>query len=397
MGTYSDGRFLLSGLLVVVLVSGCAGSGPRPISAEQRAALGRVGVATVHYAPDIAYHVTDSRGEGAAKGAAAGAAVSIYGGLSTGDPFGPLIGLLLAPVFAAGGGIYGAVASDSAAVVRAQIDPVDSYFFVSELQQKLTLEVLAHTAWRTTQSLARIGLKGSESAGQPKDFHDQTDLDTVLEVGLQQIALNDLGLSNQQIYLKVVASARLVQVRDGRLLAERKYDYLSVARSLAEWAKNDARHLNDDLLRAFEHIGGRMVDDLFLPVISLPKASSALVATRPLPEFCFFCSQGTKALRTRQPRLCWQAFPDVMTPDDDNGDRTVAQEGVVYDLWVKERAGRTAVIAYEIEPTCHQLSEPLKACTLYDWQVRARYLVAGEVQATPWVTTLKHAFKTKCE
>ncbi|WP_170787431.1 hypothetical protein [Ruegeria lacuscaerulensis] len=51
---------------------------------------------------------TYTRGEGAASGIGAGAAGALEGGLSSHDPFGVVLGVVLVPVFATAGGIYGA-------------------------------------------------------------------------------------------------------------------------------------------------------------------------------------------------------------------------------------------------------------------------------------------------
>ena len=55
--------------------------------------------------------VVAGAGEGLAVGAGTGALGSVVGGATTGNPYGFALGIVLAPIFAVGGGIYGAAAA----------------------------------------------------------------------------------------------------------------------------------------------------------------------------------------------------------------------------------------------------------------------------------------------
>ena len=80
-------------------------------------------------------------GEGAGKGMLAGAGGSILGGASTGNPAGLALGIFLAPVFAVGGGIYGAAAAHPAEETNAAVAAIERVYADDKLLGALTRDV----------------------------------------------------------------------------------------------------------------------------------------------------------------------------------------------------------------------------------------------------------------
>ena len=94
---------------------GCATApkAPPPLLSEQvRANLGTIGVASAPFSPEAHLEApTSGKWSGAGKGAAAGSLASIGGGLQSGHPIGFALWIALAPLFAMGGAVYGAIAA----------------------------------------------------------------------------------------------------------------------------------------------------------------------------------------------------------------------------------------------------------------------------------------------
>lgn len=385
----------VSVVLVALLLGGCATKSARPLGTEQRQGLGRLGVATAHFAPSVVLEITRGKGDSAARAAANAALGTLEGGLQTRDGFGFLLSVLLAPVIAVGGAVYGAVAGDSAAEVHRLADPLDEVLYGRELQQLLKEALLQHTR-RTAQPIARSDLRGSGAEGRWQDYRGEVDLDTVLEVGIREILLSDESVANTRVNLQVTGFARLVAVSDGGVVLEQDYLYRSIDRSLAEWSRNGGTRLRSELNAAFDQIAGRIADDYFLTLAELPPKLASLAATRPLPHFCFFCEAFLEPLPTATPEFCWEPFPAAADLVGAQGALLQGAEDVVYDLRVTGLVKPSETIRYDIAETCYRFTAPLTPCRVHWWQVRARFRVGERLYATPWVMDERNRFRPSC-
>lgn len=383
-------KHFVSLLLCLLLFAGCA----TPVMpSEERDKLGRLGMATVGFAPEVVLDVTRGRGHGAVMGAARGASGSVAQSMVTLNPF---VGVLFAPVVAVGGAVYGAIVADSADEVQKSINSIETLLPGMEFQQVLRQNVAEFTRRRTSQHFVRTDLLGSESPGQPRNFQDEKELDSVLEVGIWEIRLQDQSLSNTRVVLKVTGFARLVRVRNGSLCLEKEYRYQSAARDLDIWAQHGGSLVKDELKLAYEQIAGRIVDDYFLTVSDFPQPIASLAVTQPIPETGFFTAGFVKPLATQQPVLGWQPFPSEQDVAGLDGERLKRASEIVYDLRIADQEEQFVFSRHDLAQPTYKPETPLPPCRIYNWQVRARFRVDEAVSVTPWISDKRNRFKTDC-
>lgn len=399
------GKKLISASLCLLSLTGCATT---TLPREERAHLGRLGVATAHYAPEMNFGIV-SRGHATASGAALGAIAGPLAPIMA-SPYGIGVTIFFWPILAATGATVGAVgglvSSHSGKEIEENVPKIEAYVYATEFQRLLSQQVVDFTQQRTLQELAQTGLKGSESPDHPKNYQTSTNLDTVLEVGLQQINLSDTGgFFSRQTALHVSGFSRLLRVADGRLLLEKDYLYHSVERDLEDWVADGGKALQEELQRAFSLIASDIVDTHFVEEVKLLIDSASLKQTLPVIERCLFCKDFLEPLDTLQPELAWQAFPaeeDLVHPE---WARFKKAEDVVYDLqlYVDQRNSVSSSIDthYGITQARYQFETPLDPCQTYNWRVRARFEVDGIVYVTPWKgyspgAAMVMAFRTPC-
>jgi len=135
----------LSALLAAALVAGaCAQQRTMVLPAADPALFDLrvpVEVAANHAISGRHGYVVAGAGEGAGTGMLAGAGAALYGGASTGDPLGLLLGVALAPVFAVGGGVYGAAAAHPSDETGRAIAAIEAVYADSDLLGSIDREV----------------------------------------------------------------------------------------------------------------------------------------------------------------------------------------------------------------------------------------------------------------
>ena len=127
----ATGKAVLALLVLCVVTSGCAQTRTMRLEATPPDLFdpcSPVEISSSHAVVDRHGYVVAGAGEGAATGFAQGALGAISGGASTGDPYGLLLGVLLAPVFAVGGGVYGAAAASPSDEVEASIAAIQAVY-----------------------------------------------------------------------------------------------------------------------------------------------------------------------------------------------------------------------------------------------------------------------------
>lgn len=247
-------------LLVLAHLASCAANPPMPVVSEaQRKSFGVVGIGSITQAPvaDLGVYArgrTSGAARGAGEGAAAGAAAFMGSGSScSGAVCG--VAILLLPVFVVGGAVVGAVAGAGAAVpddkartIEAQLDSV---LKDAGQQEALRVDVL----------------KAAHRSRVPNVSAINSNVDTVLEVGLVRVGLLGQGGEDPILVLRVHAVARLVDARTNAELY-RNYGFVlgSLPRKYSEWAADGARLLRNELERVRASIAGSIVDDVFLVV-----------------------------------------------------------------------------------------------------------------------------------
>ncbi|MBW2477823.1 MAG: hypothetical protein JRE63_10930 [Deltaproteobacteria bacterium] len=391
------GKKVSWGIFVLILIGGCAlQRTSQPLPQEQRDSLGQLAVTAVHFAPHLEIDITHGRGHGAAKGAGGGALASLEAGLRSGDAIGLLLGIVLAPVVATGGAVYGAVAADSAKVVDGHTKTFENYLLGTELQRLLKQDVIDQINLWTSHKVVRSDLIGSSNFDQVKDYHSESDIDSVLEVGINEISLSDQSVSNTRVVLRVTGITRLIKVENSSVVFDQEYQYQSVSRDLDDWAAKDGALLKLEFQTAIHSFAERIVNNYLLTPARFPSKLFSLEATRPEPQHCFFCEDQIEPLDTCQPELCWRPFPapdELVSPD---GEWLQHAEDIVYDLKIRKFSDLYIIDINDIEQSCFYPEAPLEPCQLYVWSVRARFWVDSTEYVTPWQSNYRNHFKTAC-
>ncbi len=247
---------------------GCATvpTGPPPMLTDSaRANLGTIGVVTTRVAAET--HLegpTSGKGSGAGKGAAGGFLGCILGG-AHGGAYGAALGILLSPVCALGGGIYGAIAAETSERVEEAEATFNKAVVDLNIQEAMRDRVFQIAQQETRYPLALLtgqGPNAREAAAADRSSARQ-ETDTILEVSVPRFGLVGGGI-NPPLPLVVTAHARLVRVADGTELYTAPWTYRSGTRKFVEWAANNAQPLRTELDRAVQTLAETIVEELFL-------------------------------------------------------------------------------------------------------------------------------------
>jgi hypothetical protein len=267
---------LLSFAVIAIHLSGCAMSPVPAVTEAQRECMGRVGVVSLTRAPQSSLDV-GARGRlaGASEGAAAGAVqglAELFRSSGAGY-YGATI--ILLPIAAVGGAIYGAMAGAAQAVPEDKAEEMEACLkaVLGEVgeQDKFRTEIIKAVARSGIQGVSEI--PSCRSGVMAKDADDRwcpdAEVETVLEVGLLSVALIGRGGEDPQLVLFVQAVARLVDANTNtELYCSRFFTHLTGAKRFSEWNSDGARSLKESYERACQSLARSIVEEVFLIVRS---------------------------------------------------------------------------------------------------------------------------------
>lgn len=233
---------------------------PSPLSEQVRADLGTIGVVSARFAPETQLEApTSGKGSGAAKGAVKGFLGSIGVGLDnvhSSDSSGLVLGIVLAPVFALGGAVYGTIAAESGQKVQEAQSTLNKAVADLNIPEAMRDRVFQIAQQETRYPL--VLLTEQAPSGREAVFAD-----TILEVSVPRFGLEGGGI-NPPLPLVVTAHARLVGVADGTEIYAAQWTYRSGTLKFVDWAANNAQPLRTDLERAVQTLAETIVEELFL-------------------------------------------------------------------------------------------------------------------------------------
>ncbi|MCP4623546.1 MAG: hypothetical protein GY850_08450 [bacterium] len=184
-------------------------------------------------------------------------------------PGGTFIGVLLAPVGAFVGMIYGALTATSTAEVEKAEEIIDQT--IIRLQAMNLLQTLGDETVRI--GLERTDLRFVALPGlgpkSPKevvryDLLDTTGIDTILELRVEQGGLRGRYTISppSSAYLKM--RARLIVRSNNEILLEDTVFCASQKRDYREWSENDGQLFVDALISCATDLTAKVIDDFFL-------------------------------------------------------------------------------------------------------------------------------------
>jgi hypothetical protein len=269
---------------LLILAQGCATTPmpPAPPSAEVRAALGTVGMVSV--GPPLGANVQGpigvgkEIGRGAAKGGAigglSGAGAGALLGLATG-PCAPIAVPLFAGIGAVGGvvvgGSTGAIINGVNAIPTEAATDIETALFKAiadvDVQAELRQRVLTHATVGGVGNRLDLGMG---SAGDPVPVPDyasvtSSGVNTVLEIGIAQIALVGSGGRDPTLVLSLNARARLIRVPDNIVLwSDDQLNSASREADFSEWSANDSELLKSEIENGLQALALQISNKIFL-------------------------------------------------------------------------------------------------------------------------------------
>jgi hypothetical protein len=272
---------LFPALLILIFAAGMSGltgcSSSRNVYSMQsetvekmRSELDTVGVAVASYRAETKI-LRPAKGSvgGAGRGIVVGASTTVVAGAVSPVPGGTFIGILLAPVGAIVGMIYGALTATSAAEVEKAEKTVDQT--ISRLQAMNPMQTLRNETIRMgleRTDLTFIALPGHGPKKQNEvvryDLLDTAGIDTVLELRAEAGGLRGRYTISppSAAYLKI--HARLIMKSDSELLMEDTIFCASEKRDYSEWSENEGQLFFEALISCLPDLTEKIIDDFFL-------------------------------------------------------------------------------------------------------------------------------------
>jgi hypothetical protein len=261
---------VLRGVALVVvlpmLVVGCASASPTGpitvrISAEKaQAEFGTLGVATVERMPGVSIsgQAPSSRGEAAGTGALAGAVLPPVTGFTVGSFWGLALGILIAPLTAIVGTIYGVLSAGSPEEVERATQMLETTGQAAHVQHQVRDLVITELRREHFGDVMPIG---AADTAKPA-------VDTVVEVWISYITLEGEGPT-----LTLHLSGGMRVLGPGVLVEHLPIDSEGQRHSLLAWAADDAKIFREQIAHESEKLAKDVVNALLsrpIPNLRLP-------------------------------------------------------------------------------------------------------------------------------
>lgn len=249
-----------------------AGCATKPQLDEHiKSELGTIGVAGYQFPPNtVSIPNSPGKVQGTIDGAAGGAGGVLVAGLYSYDPYAFLLSVLLVPVFAVGGAVYGAITTDSplpADMVAINQNQIDAAFTELKIQDSLRDRVEHLAQAKTNHKIVLLPEEGPSDQNSTYDYRQLTNkgIDTVLEAGFSYIETTPVSLGKTGLIIN--ADARLINVSNNTNIFYTQYQFRSSAYSLADWATNDARLVQE----TFDKATNKMARDILKDFLVIKK------------------------------------------------------------------------------------------------------------------------------
>lgn len=240
-------------LALCASLTGCAhfpGPGTSTVEMKSTRPGGNLGYVAVSFASVTTQVNLGGKPVTKAKAAGAGAREAATGTFSTlegGGGYGTLVGLLLAPVAAAGAGAYGAMAGLSTGDLEAANRTLEA----ARAQHHPELEITA----RLDRALGRDRDSGSDAHSTAPES-----CDTRLMLQLLDCRLTDGRGVNPGKSLRLRLRADLVRTTDNTNAGTAYVQFESEGHRYTEWAANDAQFLHAEWQRALSSVAQQLTD-----------------------------------------------------------------------------------------------------------------------------------------
>jgi len=263
---------IVSLLVLLVIQPNCAHAPKHQtaplLSEEQKAQLGTMGVVTANFQPEFTFREPMPKGQAAATGAMAGFAGCVLGGLYSGNPLGAAAGVVISPVGALVGGVYGTIEGVTESKKKETASALNEVVMDFKIQEMMRDRFLAVARDKTTYPFILLDEKGPTVPDDEVNYHPISDkgVDTVVEISVLRYGLWAEPGMNPPLSLFMTVTTKLKRVSDGVVVCNHTFRYEGLEKlKFTKWALDHGKPLRDGMDRSFESLSKEMVEKVFSP------------------------------------------------------------------------------------------------------------------------------------
>jgi hypothetical protein len=208
-------------------------------------------------------------GQGFVRGAAMGAMLPVVFGILAPVPGSALVGILLAPIGAVAGSVYGsatAMPTDEVEAAERLLDQAGQEVRRLGLSGELLDEVVGLGNQRTDMTFFKISNAGSIHPGMEEiEENIKSEFDTILEIRIDKVGLNAIYSVDPPIEVFVKVGVRLIRTRDGQeLLKDIIVCRSDEEKKLDDWIKDGGESFTEEFKGCVPEVAEKIIDDFFL-------------------------------------------------------------------------------------------------------------------------------------
>jgi hypothetical protein len=206
-----------------------------------------------------------SKGEAAGRSATEGGVGMLEMGLESADPFGLAVGIILSPVAAVGGGVYGACVGMSDRTFKEHVAVLERVAHESDLPGRL-----------------EDGCKEATRRLAPQHALEPTEVrrgrqEARLEISPEGVVLRGGKDINPPMTLNCVVRVRLLRSGDDAELFSGRFSHVRTGCTLREWTEDDGAALRAAIADACNALAEQIVERVFLvyePIVGFAEGGS---------------------------------------------------------------------------------------------------------------------------
>ncbi len=250
------------------LLPGLPGTGDGKDTAKTvvkvRADLGRIGIISASFQPEVRFQKPMTKGKASLHGAGAGVDfVFSSGSCCCGEGCAAILALV--PVAAAVGSIVGAIDGVPSQKIRETEDTLNDYLAAVNFQVTMREHFLKAAREQTRYPFLLLEVQGPTFLDEEVTYGSLSNkgIDTILEIGLRKCELSGAKNSiNPDLYFLMAAGIRLIRATDGHVLFNRNFVYELTPYKFSEWGADNAQPFREELDSGFQYLALEIVKAL---------------------------------------------------------------------------------------------------------------------------------------
>jgi hypothetical protein len=248
---------------------------PPPLSEEERARLGTIGIVSADFVPETQlFTCTRGRVSGAAKRMTFGASTAppLIVPVGTSGPGPPGASLVLGVFLAVVVGavmveeVYRAATAIPAEKVKEIESNLKKALIELKMQESFKKSLLQTAREQSASNFVLIEEGGPKTPDEILNYGHlkEKGIDTVIELSVLSISFEGKGGKDPLLSLLLGVRTRVLSVSDGAVIYENKLEYRSAKRKFTEWISDKGKLFSEELDRGYGTLSDKIVEELFL-------------------------------------------------------------------------------------------------------------------------------------